>query len=92
MLTVTQTREMGRACVQWVYRLYQNLVRNHAVDKNMAQVRPWTSCFTTMRADVVVFSFASDAVSDEDKTALAVALLVEEPTADDVVSWAEAPG
>ena len=78
--------------MQWVYRLYQNLVRNHAVDKNMAQARPWTSCFTTLRPDVVVFSFASDAVSDEDKTVLTVALLVEEVTTDDDVSWAEAQG
>ena len=41
---------------------------------------------------MVVFSFASDAVSDEDKTALAAALLEEEATADDDVSWAEAQG
>ena len=60
--------------------------------QDMAQARPWTSCFTTMRPDVVVFSFASDAVSDEDKTALAVALLVEEATADDDARWAEAQG
>ena len=53
-------------------KLGLNVLRHH-----MAYLRP----------EVVVFSFVSDAVSDEDETAMAEALLVETPAEDDVRQW-----
>ena len=66
-------------------QLYQDLVRYRAIDKDVAQaalnvMRRHTAY---LRPETVVFSLASDAVSEEDKASKAAALLAKEVSEDD---------